>query len=160
MTTMLLVAPKLIGHRPKAAVVLPKLACIETHEEYIRSRRMEKLIGYLIAGLGPFGIAAAAIAYIESHRPGGQWNSNTTTVLFGAAAACSTSLIGAMTSYFNGKLAAQVNKKVDVAATHSTAADEKIEKVQEVIKKVEIKVNDALTESRRDRNGSAPNSIH
>lgn len=64
---------------------------------------MKQVIAYSVAGIGPFAIAATCIAYLESHRPGGEWNSNTTTALIAGAAAASTQLAILMKSIGNSQ---------------------------------------------------------
>ena len=71
------------------------------------------LAAYIVAALAPFAIGIGAITYLESHRPGGEWNSNTTTAIFTAATVVSANLVGLIKTIGNGQLGKENSAKLD-----------------------------------------------
>ncbi len=120
--------------------------------------KMLRLAAYLSAILGPQLIGGALIVALEWLRPGGDYNSNTTTVLLGMSTAASAQLLSMVNRMFEHKdvkqslehlheCQHQLNDKADVAANNSAAAanqaaatEKKTEQAtQEIIKKLDAR---------------------
>lgn len=73
---------------------------------------MFQLIAYLAAVLGTLLIGGGLIVALEIARPGGEWNSNTTTVIVGMATTILAVLLNGVRSTFNAKAINETAKEV------------------------------------------------
>jgi hypothetical protein len=69
----------------------------------MNKNQLLQLVAYLVAILGITAIGVGALAYLENHRPGGEWNSNVTYAVIGIVTPTLTVLIGIIKSIGNGK---------------------------------------------------------
>ena len=69
-----------------------------------------QLIAYLAATLGTLLIGGGLIVTLEIARPGGEWNSNTTTVIVGMCTTIIAVLLSMIKSIGNGKAIEEVKK--------------------------------------------------
>jgi len=73
---------------------------------------MHQLIAYLVATLGITLIGVGAIVTLEIARPGGDWNSNTTTVIIGMITPTLAVLIGVIKSIGNAQAIEKAKEEV------------------------------------------------
>lgn len=78
--------------------------------EAARKMAITQAVIYLTACLVPFMLTAILITFLEIFRPGGDWNSNTTTALLAGASIVAGQAVLLVKGIFNGQVS-EVNRK-------------------------------------------------